>query len=369
MDNITHSLVGLALAETGLKRTTPLATTTLVIAANLPDIDIVTGLAGQLFYLEHHRGVTHSLVAIPILSLLLAAGVFVYSRRRSLGARFGPLCGLSLLATMTHPLLDYLNSYGWRPFQPWSDQWYYGDIAFVIDPWIWVVVGGALFIFTAKTWPGMMVWAALFITMAAAMFFFGDVSLWISLPWLLLTMCAVVLKFSFDFSGSQARFVITGLLVALLGYFGTLALLHRAALGRAGELAVAANARDGGRQAQAAAMPTPANPFIWRVVLATDKAFYISDLNLTRDLPALDSMSPYPRETGDPSTIAAARQTAQAQTFLRFARFPTSEVITSDQNGAPAEVEIRDVRFQNLGVTNTFRTRIRLDKNLRPIVE
>src|SRR5437870_349432 len=98
MDNITHSLVGLALAETGLKRTTPLATATLIMGANLPDIDIVTGLVGHLFYLEHHRGITHSLIAVPILSLLLAAGVFAYSRRKQLGTRFGPLCCLSLLA-------------------------------------------------------------------------------------------------------------------------------------------------------------------------------------------------------------------------------------------------------------------------------
>jgi inner membrane protein len=369
MDNITHSLVGLALAETGLKRTTPLATATLVIAANLPDIDIVTGLAGQLFYLEHHRGITHSLVAVPILSLLLAAGIFAYSSRKNLGARFGPLCGLSLLAMATHPLLDYLNSYGWRPFQPWNDQWYYGDIAFVIDPWIWVVAGGALFIVTAKTLRQITVWGVVFLMMAAVVFLSGGVSLWIRVMWLLVAGCAGATRFSFNFSGSRARLVTAGLLVALLGYFGALGLLHRAALKRAGGLAVAANTRDGGQQVQTAAMPTPANPLVWRAVLATDKAFYIADLNLTRELPTLDSMSAYPRETGDSSAITAARQTAQAQAFLHFARFPVSEVITSSQDGAPAEVEIRDVRFQNLGVANTFSTRIRFDKNLRPIVE
>ena len=72
MDNVTHTLVGAALAETGLKRWTPFATPTLLIAANFPDIDIIVGLFGSLTYLEHHRGITHAIVGIPILSLLLA---------------------------------------------------------------------------------------------------------------------------------------------------------------------------------------------------------------------------------------------------------------------------------------------------------
>src|SRR5438067_1047899 len=149
MDNLTHTLVGAALAETGLKRLTPWATATLLIGANLPDLDIISGLFGPLNYLEHHRGLTHSLVGFPILAVLLAAGTFGCSRffppRANSGerpARFGLLLGLSLLAMTTHPLLDYTNSYGWRPFLPWSNRWYYGDLAFVIDPWIWAMLGG-----------------------------------------------------------------------------------------------------------------------------------------------------------------------------------------------------------------------------------
>ena len=70
MDNVTHSLVGAALAETGLKRWTPLATTTLILGANFPDLDIVFGF-NKLAYLEHHRGITHAIAVIPLLSLFI----------------------------------------------------------------------------------------------------------------------------------------------------------------------------------------------------------------------------------------------------------------------------------------------------------
>jgi inner membrane protein len=369
MDNITHSLVGLTLAETGLKRLTPLGTATLIIGANFPDIDIVTGLFGQLFYLEQHRGLTHSLIALPFLSLLLAALMFWYSRRKGSGANFGRLSGLGLLAMMTHPLLDYLNSYGWRPLLPWNHHWYYGDIAFVIDPWLWVFLGGTAFIFAAKTRRQLFIWSALFVVTLLTVFLSGGVSLEVRLLWLLLAAVAAGLHFAFDYTERTARRVSVGLLVALLAYFGALAWLHRTAIASTKELAVAVQARDGGSQIGTAAMPTPADPLKWRAVIATDKAFYLTDLDLAQQLPSLDSMKAYRRETGDATVIEAARRTAQGQTFLRFARFPVAEVITSAEDTLPAVVEIRDVRFQDLDVSNSFVTRIILDKNLRPLVE
>ncbi len=369
MDNITHSLVGLTLAETGLKRATPLATATLIIAANFPDIDIVTGMFGQLFYLEHHRGITHALIALPFLSLLLAALMYAWSRWKGSGARFGRLSGLGLLAMTTHLLLDYLNSYGWRPFLPWDDRWYYGDIAFVIDPWLWIVLGGAAFIFAAKTRRQTFFWAALFVVTLLIVLLSSGISLWIKLLWLLLAVVAVWLRLAFDHTEGIARRASVALLVALLAYFGAMMRLHQAAIARTRELAVAAQARDGGSRVETAAMPTPANPLNWHAVIATSKAFYLADLNLAKPLPSLDSMTAYPRETGDASVLDAARRTAQARLFLRFARFPVAEVMTFNPDNSAASVEIRDLRFQNLGVSNPFFTRIRLDKNLRPLVE
>ncbi|MFN7947117.1 MAG: metal-dependent hydrolase [Blastocatellia bacterium] len=368
MDNITHSLVGLTLAETGLKRATPLGTATLVLAANFPDIDIVTGLFGNLYYLEHHRGITHAVAVVPLLSLVLAALIYGWSRWQRGGARFGPLCGLSLLGMATHPLLDFLNSYGWRPFLPWNERWFYGDIAFVIDPWLWVLLGGAMFFITARTKPQLMLQSAVLLLMVAVIGSSHQTSLVIRLMWLALAGCAVWLRFAFSAQERTARAISISVLAAMCLYLGMLAWLHQVALHRTGELAVAAQARDSGAQVQTSALPTPANPLRWQAVIATEQAYYLTDLSLTSPTPGFDSLARYARESGDSSVIAAARRTAQAQTFLHFARFPVSEVLT-DQGSSSAEVEIRDVRFQHQGVSNTFRTLIRLDKNLSPLME
>src|SRR5262245_23517651 len=130
MFNSTHTLVGLAIARTGVDKTVPYAALTAVIAANLPDIDIIAAPSGMPAYIDLHRGVTHALVGIPILALLLAAVMYPFS------GKFWKTYAISLIALATHPALDFTNSYGWRPFLPFHRTWYYGDVLFVFDPYI-----------------------------------------------------------------------------------------------------------------------------------------------------------------------------------------------------------------------------------------
>lgn len=88
MDNLTHSLFGAMLAETGLKRTTPLATATLIIGANLPDIDGLATFGGSDFALYFRRGWTHGVLAMAVLPALLAGAMLQdvrYSRLRESG--------------------------------------------------------------------------------------------------------------------------------------------------------------------------------------------------------------------------------------------------------------------------------------------
>ena len=60
MDNLTHTLTGLALSRAGLSRWYARPTLVLMLAANIPDIDIVTIAGGPFNYFQYHRGVTHS---------------------------------------------------------------------------------------------------------------------------------------------------------------------------------------------------------------------------------------------------------------------------------------------------------------------
>ncbi len=139
MFNSTHTLVGLAIARTGLDRWAPCATATALIATNLPDIEIVTGLANTRTFVEYHRGITHSFIGIPVLSLALALGIYIFS------GSFWKTFITALLVMATHPALDYANTYGLRPFLPFGQTWYYGDTLFIIDPYLdLIMIAGVL---------------------------------------------------------------------------------------------------------------------------------------------------------------------------------------------------------------------------------
>ena len=77
MDNITHTLVGAALAEAGLKKRTALAGATLMIAANFPDIDVVALFFGT-DTVSFRRGITHGFPALIVLPFVLAGIVWVW---------------------------------------------------------------------------------------------------------------------------------------------------------------------------------------------------------------------------------------------------------------------------------------------------
>ena len=62
MDNLCHSLVGMALSRAGLNKRTALATSTLVIANNLPDIDVGV-FATNTLAMSFRRGWTHGVLA------------------------------------------------------------------------------------------------------------------------------------------------------------------------------------------------------------------------------------------------------------------------------------------------------------------
>src|ERR1051326_6077217 len=81
MDNLTHTLAGIAISQTGLNRKTRFATLALVLASNAPDADIVTRFRGTAAYFEYHRGITHSFLGATVLAAILAALIYLAGRR------------------------------------------------------------------------------------------------------------------------------------------------------------------------------------------------------------------------------------------------------------------------------------------------
>jgi inner membrane protein len=157
MDNITHSLAGLVLAESAVQlrarvtgaepsaRFRAVAAVSSMIAANLPDADLFyTGVGGdRLAYILHHRGHTHTVLIALLGALLLCSAAWMVWRWR---ARQAParedarwLFGLVLVSTLGHLVLDWSNSYGVHPYWPFDNRWRYGDAVFIVEPWFWVV--------------------------------------------------------------------------------------------------------------------------------------------------------------------------------------------------------------------------------------
>lgn len=166
MDNITHSLIGAALGQAGLKRLSGLGMPTLIVAANIPDID-----AGCTFYglesLAMRRGLTHGPLAMLILPAILTAVMVAWDKwqtwRGTRPVRRPPvrpmmLYLLALIGTLSHPAFDWLNNYGIRLLAPISDRWFYGDSLFIIDVWIWFLLGGAIWLSRHREWSGRLDW-------------------------------------------------------------------------------------------------------------------------------------------------------------------------------------------------------------------
>lgn len=148
MDNLTHSLVGALLGQMGLKRKTGLAMPTLIIAANIPDIDAWTTIYG-IESLAMRRGITHGPLAMLMLPFLLWTAMLWFDGwqtkrgtrpEKRLPIHKGWLLALAYIGCLSHPAFDWLNSYGIRLFEPFSSRWFYGDTLFIIDVWIWATL-------------------------------------------------------------------------------------------------------------------------------------------------------------------------------------------------------------------------------------
>jgi inner membrane protein len=117
-----------------------------IIAANLPDADLVyTGITPEpLGYLLHHRGHTHTVVGLVVQALLVGVVFLLPALRRHVGTRRRRLEALVALALASHLVLDSWNSYGVHPFWPLDSSWYYLDSIYILEPWLWLLIGSTV---------------------------------------------------------------------------------------------------------------------------------------------------------------------------------------------------------------------------------
>jgi inner membrane protein len=151
LEPITHFLTGAVLARAGFNRKTALATATMTLAAEAPDLDVFWGIKGPVYGFAHHRGFTHSFLGLIAMSALVIGFMYVVWRIRgrktnipNLPPRWGLLFLFAYVAGVSHILLDFTNNYGVRPFWPFCEQWYSWDIVFIFEPALYIILIGGL---------------------------------------------------------------------------------------------------------------------------------------------------------------------------------------------------------------------------------
>lgn len=307
MDNLTHTLFALTVANAGLRRAGRGVTATLVLASSVPDLEFVTGLTGgRLAYLSAHRGPTHGPLGLA-LGAAMAACVFLARRWRGPrddDASFPALFLAGLVGVVGHVAMDFATSYGTRVLSPFSDVWYGVDWLPIVDPWLLAILGAGL------------------------------VATWLRPP-------------------ARRRLAVAAL-VLMAGDYGLRAWTHEFALQQAVAREDAAGVRGGegtrrlfaylGDQRPAglpAALPTESSPFRWRLITRTRDGFEVAEIDVRHADRVRGRALRFPNDRGGLVREAAAAPTARA--FLGFSRFPSVEVMRH-QNG-DVTVHWYDMRF------------------------
>src|SRR2546426_5221725 len=354
MENVSHTLAGFVLARGGLEKTTPLAATAVVVGANLPDVDLAwSSFKSALVYFHYHRGWTHSLPGAAVLTVLLWAvllgvGRWVPARRSGSGARRRPLPLLAAAAigVGSHLLMDAANSYGVRPLLPWSDRWMYGDLWVIVDPWLWLFLGGTVYMTGEGGRRRDRVWSMG--AAAAAIVVLGTpvVPAVCRAAWaagLLLTVGISRVAARRPPAARRSRIALAGLALTL-GYAGLCLASHHAALAR---LERAISNDPGSAAGVVAALPLPADPVRWEGIVADDHTIRHRTFGALPDLdPKAGSWIAYRRNFDDPS-VRSTLESCAGRVVLEFFRFPFATI--EDEPDGGRSVVLRDARYTRRG--------------------
>ena len=297
MDNPTHLATGYFLSRAGLDRLTPNATALLLIAANIPDLDVVSLAGGGISYLHWHRSLTHSLILSPAMALVSVAIVRIFVRHSLPWFRAALVAWVGVLS---HLFLDWTNSYGVRLLWPFSSRWYRLDIASLFDLWIYSVCTLCLL-------------APLLAKLVG-----GEIGARSRAPrrgWAILALVFL----SIDFAG---RSVIHGRMIDVLY----------------------ARLYDGEDPVSVSALPQPGSPWRWRGIVETPRAYRLYSMNALSATFFPDSSEPLFKPPLTPA-IEAARKTPAFQELQYFNQIPLWRVTPSAEIDNGTDVELLDLRL------------------------
>ncbi len=322
MEPVTHFLTGACLSRAGFNRKTAYATLVAMLAAEAADLDIFWGFAGPVEELKHHRGITHTVWAVPVVAGVVVGAVALLhlwrqklqrraakskisspddallqnskappapsapadekggiarprDSRGTLGqpVRWGWLYLIACVAALSHLLLDWTNNYGLRPFFPLNPHWYAGSFMFIAEP---------------------LVWALLFLAFA--------------MPWLLGLADREIGARRKPFRGQGwAIFALIGMLI-----FGCVRWAeHAQALVMLSNTNVASEP-----VTRMAAEPYPVNPFHWHAILETADFYQTAEINTRANTIDSDPLRDVLYKPTDTPAVEAAKRTPLGQVYL-----------------------------------------------------
>lgn len=203
------------------------------VAGAFPDIDVVARAFGDTAYLTQHRGITHSLLMLPLWAAALAWLLSkCFSGTREQAGAWKSLLALTAGGIAIHIVGDWITQFGTMLLQPLSNQRFGLGAMFIID----LVFSGLLLV-------GLLLAALLPRRRWPALMGLGAAAVWVGVAW----------------TGQQEA----------------IAVAQRHAL------------VSGVPAPQIVVMPRPASPFNWTVTVFDGRSYHVAHIN-TRRTQALD---------------------------------------------------------------------------------
>ncbi len=331
-----------------------------MIAANAPDVDVLSFVRGSWFAMSFRRGITHGVPALIVLPWLVAGAIMAWDRgvrlRRTPDAppaRFGPLLLLSYLGVLTHPALDWMNTYGMRWWLPFDGSWSYGDSLFISDPWLWLMLGSAVALAAPRSRGASAAWLALAGAASAVVLRTAVVPLTGKIAWTVLVLAAVATAaLGRPLTPVGRTRAARALGTAAIVYIGLMMAFHHAAVGDVRNALASA----GVTEARAIMVgPLPADPLASDVVVETPDRFLFgahdwlatprARVGMDGALPTLElGAGVTPEEAA--AAVAAARLRPEVAFYLVWSRFPVWAVGLTPGG---LSVRVGDARYPSPG--------------------
>ena len=392
MDTITHGIAGALISKAafggrdlfpptamGKRR---LATWALLCGAIFPDSDVLRDFfsSNPMLMITWHRSITHSLLCLPIWSVLLAALTGAIARwRKWEGPSFLALTALYAVGILSHIFLDLVTTFGtmiWSPLEWSRPAW---DILFIVDfTFTAILLLPQLLAWTYED-PNHLRWRAilLWVVFTPAPYLISRIALVVGAPISNAAILVATVLFAVLFLlpaaegwGLRVRYETwnrAGLTLAI-AYLLVAAIAHRMAFERVKQFAAEEKL-----EVQAiGALPMPPSFWHWDGLVRAPRGVYEIRLDLSDGL-LKRGASPgaqvfehtYYPDAFSNQYIEEARQLPDVQKVLWFSRFPLTRF---HKEGDDAIVEFSDLRFPQIRrdrpASFTYRVRFSTDGQL-----